>query len=84
MRFSSACVPSDRAIESAGVFRSSKALMSAPAMKVVPAPMSTIASAAGSATPRFTASSIWVQTSGASALTGGLSIVTTATPSFTS
>ena len=59
--------------------------MSAPAMNVVPAPMSTIASAAGIGDaalrpPRRSRS----QTDGASAFTGGLSMVTTATPSLTS
>src|SRR5437773_2621546 len=82
-RFSSACVFADRDNESSQVFKTSNTLMSAPAMKVVPAPMSTMAWAAGSATPRATACSICSQTAGASAFTGGLSIVTTATPSFT-
>ena len=55
MRRSSACVPADRANESAFVFSVSKTLMSAPAMNVDPAPMSTIASASRSATARCTA-----------------------------
>ena len=80
----SACVAADRDIESSRVLSVSKTLMSAPAMNVVPAPISTIASAAGSADARATALSMPSQTAGLSALTGGLSIVMTATPSLIS
>ena len=58
-RFSSACVPAGarhRLARASSAARTT--LMSAPAMNVVPAPISTIASAAGSATRARTASSI--------------------------
>ena len=48
-RLSSACVPADRASDCSRVFSVSKTLMSAPAMNVVPAPISTMASAPASA-----------------------------------
>src|SRR5262245_44861822 len=57
----------------------SKYRISAPAMNVVPAPMRTTARAAGSAAARMMAASIPSGTPGLSALTGGLSTVTTAT-----
>src|SRR5436190_6772693 len=53
--------------------------MSAPAMKVVPAPISTTARAEGSAAARVTAASMPSGTPGLRAFTGGLSTVITAT-----
>jgi hypothetical protein len=58
IRRSSACVLADRENDASAVFSVSKTLMSAPAMNVVPAPISTIASAAGSRAARATASSM--------------------------
>src|SRR4051812_12934452 len=58
--------------------------MSAPAIKLRPAPISTIALTFESALPRSTASMIPSRTPGPSAFTGGLSTVITATPSCTS
>src|SRR5437667_12638676 len=83
-RFSSAWVRADRDSESSRVFRMSKTLMSAPAMNVDPAPISTMASAEASAFARATASSIPSHTAGLNALTGGLSMVMTATLSLMS
>jgi hypothetical protein len=58
-----------------------KVRMSAPAIKLRPAPISTIARIAGSALPRSTHSMMPSGTPGESALTGGLSIVMTPIPS---
>jgi hypothetical protein len=68
-------------MDCARVLSSLKMLMSAPATNVVPAPISTMASAAASAAARATASSTASQTPCPSALTGGLSMVKTATRS---
>src|SRR5262245_45006189 len=84
MRRSSACVPPERDSESSGVFNVSNTLMSAPAMNVEPAPINTMASALASAFARAMASSMPVHTAGLKALTGGLSMVMTATRSVTS
>ena len=58
--------------------------MSAPAMKLRPAPISTMALTLPSASPFSTASTMPSRTPGASAFTGGLSIVITPTLSSTS
>jgi hypothetical protein len=79
-----ACVFADRASDSSRVVSASKILMSVPATKVVPAPVRTTVSTAGSPPARATASSIPSHTAVLRALTGGLSIVTTATRSMTS
>src|SRR6266853_1309741 len=55
--------------------------MSAPAIKLRPAPINTIARIAGSALPRSTFSMMPSGTPGESALTGGLSTVMTPIPS---
>src|SRR6185437_6037247 len=55
--------------------------MSAPAIKLRPAPISTIALTAGSALPRSTAAVMPSGTPGDKALTGGLSIVMIPMPS---
>src|SRR5258705_3340527 len=55
--------------------------MSAPAIKLRPAPISTIALTPGSALPRSTFSTMPSGTPGLSALTGGLSMVMTPIPS---
>src|SRR5205807_10127242 len=57
--------------------------MSAPAMKLRPAPISSIAFTAGSAFPLSTAATMPSGTPGDSALTGGLStVMTPMSPSF--
>src|SRR5262245_43757832 len=58
--------------------------MSAPAMKLRPAPIITIALTDGSASPFSSASTMPSRTPGPSALTGGLSMVTMPIPSSTS
>src|SRR5262245_11707525 len=58
--------------------------MSAPAMKLRPAPISTMAFTSGSASPFSIASRMPSRTPGASALTGGLSITMIPMPSSTS
>src|SRR5665213_1034176 len=58
--------------------------MSAPAIKVFPAPITTMASTAASATAALTPAAIPSGTPGLRALTGGLSIVITAMPSWIS
>ena len=78
---SSACVPADRASDCSRVFSVSKILMSAPAMNVVPAPISTIASTAGVGAGARDRVVDRLQHAGPSALTGGLSMVMTATRS---
>ena len=83
MRRNSACTRCERSIETSRFEIVPKTLISAPAMNVLPAPISTMALAAGSAAARATPASMPSGTPGLRAFTGGLFIVTMATSSWT-
>src|SRR6476620_5541475 len=82
--FRRVCTTCERSMDCSRVFNCLNTLMSAPAMNVVSAPIRTIASAAESWQARATASLMPSGTPALRAFTGGLSTVTTATPSRTS
>ena len=72
-----------RSVGSAIDFGVSNSRMSAPAENILPAPVRTMASTASSAFARSTAATIAVRSAWPRPFTGGLSSVTTATPSRT-